>query len=300
MIELPDIKNIDIDLKAELLATILYERYQLSLNQIVINSFFWHQRPGRNDVVGWNEERYSERIDGQIITLESSRESLYDSLPEGLFIDLDKEINDDKVAVTSDDAEMHGRKILLPFQQLFFWLSILVEINSQYLEENVINIVIKKLGVERYSLLSNKINRTLISISPYLNIIVGNLTLTQGILSFLLEVEVEIYYCKIRIYELPASIIKQLGSARIRKDFCLGNIYNEGTKELIIKLNKLKPDEILGYLPAGSLRLHLEDEILPYLLPLEVPYTIEIAADNMFKGCVTDNGNYLLGYTFTI
>ncbi|MBK7407694.1 MAG: hypothetical protein IPJ40_06185 [Saprospirales bacterium] len=82
--KLPNITGLPFDVRAEVLAMLIAERFDLSTEQLLYNPAWWHQRPGRGDVVELTED-FSNRLETKLVCIETSREGLFDLLPESCF-----------------------------------------------------------------------------------------------------------------------------------------------------------------------------------------------------------------------
>ena len=301
MINLPELKKFNIDLKAEPLAILLIDTYNLEINQILLDTFMWHQRPARKDVIAWNTESFSHRLEKQLISLESSRESLFDTLPESIFFNPGSRIEtEDSHVVTVSEEEENGRKFLLPYQQLFFWLKVLIEQNSIKSEEEVHLKCQHLFGDNQFKHLPEIQKNTLLGISPFLEEIIGDWELTGQFLSYFLDLEVEIKVGTAPNYILPVEAIKTLGNCTLGSNFVIGNLFIDGVNEIIILFKHLKPSEIHDLLPNEVIRKLLEDSLLPYILPIETPYSITLEPEFSNNGFCLSSENNLLGYTLSL
>ena len=72
------------DIRAEVLARILAEKYNLSTEQLLFQPKSFFQRWGRRDVLEISEG-HSFKLDKETLLLEVCREGMFDTLPESIF-----------------------------------------------------------------------------------------------------------------------------------------------------------------------------------------------------------------------
>jgi len=294
------------DIRAEVLARILAEKYNLSTEQILFQPKNYFQRWGRRDVLEI-AEGHSFKLDKTTLLLEVCREGMFDTLPESIFFHPEDKYGDslDRVKKLSEQ-EAAGRQFLLPFEQLFYWLRLENE-NREFRAENEIEQwwqTILSTSTDMYSplkdtLLDEEQKAILIQLLPHLPDIVGNWTLTEQWLSLFLKTAIRIVELSPPQYTLPEHLQTRLGSGLLGQDFVIGTTFSDGIPSIQILIEGLTADTIGAYLPSGKNRILLEEELLKILLPIETPYDISLKLNRPSKEFQvgTSSNNSILGYT---
>ncbi len=304
--DLIDIGKLSFDMRAEVLARLLTNKHDLSIEQILFKPKNHFQRLGVRDVLSVSKD-FSFNLDKETLWIDVSREGIFDILPESIFFPLDDDYFDDNVSQAKklNEAEATARQFLLPFEQLFYWL----RIENEYREYNIENHISKwwqstLFASDDYSPFKNsnlaeEIESILIHILPHLNDIVGNWLLTEQWLSFLLNTSIKILTAPPIEYALPENLQKRLGNGTIGQDFIIGNTFFDGIPSIKIFIKDLTPTTLTDYLLGSVKRKLLAEELLSILLPLETPYEIIIdfkTQSNSFQ-IEKSHDNSILGYT---
>ena len=77
MKNLPNIQELPLDMRAEVLARLLSQQYDLGTEQVLFQPKDYFQRQGRRDVLGL-AKGYSPRMDKDILEIGVSREGFFD------------------------------------------------------------------------------------------------------------------------------------------------------------------------------------------------------------------------------
>jgi type VI secretion system protein ImpH len=291
------------DIRAEVLARLLSEKHDLSLEQILFRPRDFFQRWGRRDVLEVSEG-YSSKMEKTTICLDVCREGLFDILPDGLFLHPDDPYPDNKAqSLALSEQESAARKFLLPFEQLFFWLAIENEFR-EYESENQLETWWQQYLSDEYSTfdksqLNDKQKEIYEQLAPHLPDIVGNWSLTEEWLSLLLKTKISLQEVPPKVYDLPEVVQKRMGEGVLGQDFVIGSTFSDGIPIVQISIKGLTPDNLHDYLNQGDQRELIENELLPIFLPIETPYEISIGVktqSTFFKLCQNSN-NAVLGYT---
>ena len=137
MEDLVNSSRLPFDIRGEVLGRLLLEHYDLSVEQVLFRPGRFHQRWGRRDVLEVSED-FSFTLDKKTLWIDLCREGLYDILPESLFLHPDEKYPDNVAkseALTEQEAA--ARKLLLPFEQLFYWLRLENEIEEKRVEDQL-------------------------------------------------------------------------------------------------------------------------------------------------------------------
>lgn len=292
------------DIRAEVLARLLAEKYDLSIEQVLFQPRNYFQRWGRRDVLEVSEG-YSYTLDKATICLDVCREGLLDILPDGLFSQPDGPYPDNVAKSQAlSKQEAAARKLLFPFEQLFYWL----RLENEYREHNAGRQLEawwqNLLSGEGYAPLSDSAlnadqKEILTHLLPHLPDIVGNWPLTEQWLSIILQTSVRLREAPLGHYDLPESVQKRMGEGVLGQDFVIGRTYSDGIPGLQISIAGLTPETLSGYLEEGKQRKLLEDELLPLFLPVETPYDIslELKEQSTYFKLGQAFNHAVLGYT---
>ena len=307
MDNLPLPSQLPFDIRAEVFARLLAEQYGLKTHQILFKPTQYFQRWGRKDVLDISEG-YSGRLDKDTICLEISQESMYDALPEGLFLHPDDRYADDLERVRKlSEQEAAARTFLLPFEQLFYWLRLENEFREADLEANIEDWW-QQQSLRVQHITPSKDAETLereaikILMLPYLTEIVGNWSMASQWLSLFLKTEVQVNEIPPPNYDLSEAQQKRLGEGILGEDFILGNTFSDGIPSVQILLHHLTAENVSQFLPCGKQRMLLEEELLSLLLPVETHYEIELGVETASTDFYLDNAQNcnILGYTTTL
>ncbi len=295
------------DIRAEVVARMLAEQYDLKIHQILFKPTQYFQRWGRKDVLDISDG-YSGRLDKNTICLEISQESMYDALPEGLFLHPEDRYADDLERVKKlSEQEAAARTFLLPFEQLFYWLRLENEFREADLESNIENWWQQQI-LRAHHITPSDDAETLekeaikLLMLPYLTEIVGNWATASQWLSLFLKTDVQVLPIPPPNYALSEAQQKRMGEGILGEDFILGKTFSDGIPAVQILLHYLSPENIRNFLPCGKQRILLEEELLALLLPIETHYEIELGVETPSTEFYLDNARYsnVLGYTTTI
>lgn len=303
MEDLGNIAKMPFDIRAEVLARLLAEKEELTVEQLLFRPCNYFQRWGRSDVLEISDD-YSFNLEKTIYNFDVSREGLYDILPDSLFLHPDEPYPDEVAKSEAlSEQEAAARKFLLPFDQLFYWLRIENE-QREHQVELQIEYWWQKLLVEKgspidYSRLDTHQKELITFLLPYITDIIGDWTLTAQWLSLILNTSVQIEEVPPTLFVLPEKIKTRLGSGLLGQDFVLGDSFSDGIPGVQIKIEELLPDTLSNYLIDGKDRLLLEEELLPLFLPIETPYNIRLGLkmESTYFKLERKSNREILGYT---
>jgi type VI secretion system protein ImpH len=297
------IDQLPFDMRAEVLARLVADKYNLQTEQVLVHPQKYYQRWGRKDILSISEE-HSVLLDKDTLMLDVSREGLFDALPESIFLHPDDKYRDYIHRVNKlTEQEAHARKFLLPFEQMFYWLRLENEQREAY-GETQLETWWQHLLIDGYTPFSNsKLDEDqlemLTQMLPYLHDIVGNWSLTEQWLTVFLKTNVLIFEMPPRDYELPVELQKRLDDGVLGQDFVIGTHFSDAIPTIKICINDLTPNTLGEFLEGGRRRLVLENELLSLLLPIETPYDVElnlkIQNDDFYLGEFHDSA--ILGFT---
>ena len=300
--KLPVSSKLPFDIRAEVLARQIAEGFDMNTEQILIRPVYFHQRPGRRDVTEVSED-YSERLEKPLIALEVSREGLFDTLPEHLFLHPEDNYPDDTYKVKALTVqEDEARTFLAPFEQLFFWLQIENE-QREYATEQTLEEWWSQLLIDTSAQgLSDRQRKIMVQLLPFLPEIIGNWTLTAQWLSLIMEQEIAIMEVPPPVYQLPGELTLRLGEGFLGQNFVIGETFSDGIPSIEIFFGEMDATALVEMLPEGGKRKSFETEILDFLLPADTPYSIKFKTTDYTEKMSIEVGSVtnVLGYSTVI
>ncbi|MRT94771.1 hypothetical protein [Ancylomarina sp. 16SWW S1-10-2] len=287
-----DINVMPFNLKAEIIANLLYDRGVSSENVMIhFNSAF--NRPFRRDVekvqLGIDEERDQ-------LTLFLSRNGIYDLLPEGLIHERNEGSGRDDIQrlihlhQKQKREEKEARKFFKPFENELFGMSVRIEQQEVALLKNqdhqFQNFLVRFWDIN--SGLSESQKQFLLKIAPLAYSLKGNIAKICKVLQVFLGKTVK---HNRKLICIKSENREQERGIILGRNFIAGNATEE-LPMIQFQIEGVEEDEIVDYLKGGSIYKFIE-EFLEYLLPVE--YELEI-------NCKTDkeslpNGFGVLGYS---
>lgn len=278
MKNLPNIQELSLDIRAEVLARLLAQQHDLGTEQVHFQPKDYFQRRGRRDVLGLTGA-YSQHLDKDVLEIDVSREGFFDILPESIFFHPnDGYATQLTKAQALAEQEANARKFLLPFEQLFYWLRLDNETYEARIEDRLADWWLNLEGVDMGETdLTDRQQAILHQMLPHLSNIVGNWSLTAQWLELLLSKKIEIAEKAPPQYPLPDEVQKRLGDGILGEDFVIGTTFCDGLPSLNIILKGLTSGELADYMPEGAARDILENTLLSWLLPVETPYDIVLS-----------------------
>ena len=287
-----DLNAMPFNLKAEIIANLLYDRGVSSENLMIeMNSAF--NRPFRRDVekakMGMDEE-------WEQLSLFLSRNGIYDLLPEGIVHERNEGSGRENIQELiqrhqkEKREEKEARKFFKPFENELFRMLVKIEQQEVSLLKNqdqqFQNILVQFWGINNE--LSEAQKQFLLKITPLANSLKGNIDKICKVLQVALGKSVS--------YKKELICLKRENPSRsegliLGKNFVVGN----ATEELPLinfQISEVKDDEIKEYLVGGSM-YNFIIELLEYLLPVEYELEINCETDQDFLSV----GFGVLGYS---
>lgn len=300
-----EIENISDDIRAEVMANELLESKTVFQNEITISNQGQFSRAYRSDILGavildnnYDKEEY--------LNIQLSRDSIYDSLPEGFTHSL-KENNADKSVQQMIREHKHQKKQETEARNFF-----------NPLENEIFHYKTKIEGVERdflYKLNSGKpleffydfwglppiypavLVSKFIQLLPYAYKIVGNIDLACRCLSNIIGEKIQ--YQTTSSKELSAEgeqII--LGENRLGIDFISGKNYTDYSMNLTIEIGPIINSPFHNYINEGDVKKFI-DCFCEHFFPMEVEVKIFLLINHEIEA-FNFNNQPVLGYTTQI
>lgn len=281
--------NYDIDFKAEVMAAEMIE-HGLDADRIMILLSGGSRRSFRNDVT-LIEEELSEYDHKEYTLITTSREGIYDMLPEGLFHQPTphKNAKTGKEIIKSikqrRQEEINARKFFLPFETTINYLRMQMALYENRLDKrshynDIVNIFASKWEIFQY--LDARQSNIFILLIPILHNLRDDLDAIKTILEamFLLPVTIAIQP------QLPLQpnnpAVSVLGNSALGIDLTTGNMrFDTGEDEIHITVYCGKNSMLQRFMP-GSNDEKILQLLYDYLLPahLDITTTYELDASD--------------------
>lgn len=291
------------DIRAEVLARLIAERYDLSKEQLLVRHRNYFQRQGRKEVLEISDG-FSDSLEKTMVCLDISREGLFDILPEDIFL------HPDEIYATNltrsqalTEQEVFARKLFYPLEQLFFYMGLENECKEHELENQLETIwqqyIPDSVSIFKGSSLDDDQKAIIKYLIPYLPEIIGNWPLTEQWLSMIMKTPILLKEIPFISHDLPEEVQKRVGGILLGQDFILGNQFSDGLPILHLLIEDLTPDNIADFLEDGVQRKLLEEELLSIFLPIETSYEIRLGlkTQSTFFKLEHDADNSILGFT---
>ncbi len=304
-IEHYNLNEISTDYKAAVLAAELIEK-GIPADQVFIWPVGGGVRSFSKDIV--SVEKYTSESGFQdMICIKSSREGLYDMLPEGLFHQHTPYAATTRPTDIIDQIKKHreeerdARKFFLPFEAEINFLRVVTEIyenrvDKKHTYEDLINIF--KPQWEIFDYLNLHQGNIFLHTIPLIASTRGNLSFFENILQLLLELPVKVYTRPLPATASHSPVTCVLGECSLGIDLFPGASFDEGVDEIVIEFGPLKAAEAASLLP----RSHNETIVqllTRYCLPAESEIRIDLLLEKEEQTVLLqkESVNDILGHT---
>lgn len=302
------VNSLPFDLKAEVVVASILEDIQASQEvNYFVNPLSQFKRSYRKDIVS-SEIMDFEYDARQFLKIDLSRDGIYDTLPEGILHVRQfnhKDVSADEMAKHYQERkkeEESARLFFLPFENEFFEHSMdrerrekryLLNLNG----EKPIDFMFEFWGIEKS--LPQSLAAKFIRLIPYIYEIVGNVSLTEICLTYLINEKVSITVQDFKEISQNSEAI-QLGENSLGIDLICGNTYLDQTIPMDVKIGPIINSEFSAYLNQGSMHQFLQ-LFYEYIFPMEVEITTTLEIeDKKQKFNIEENNNPILGITTRI
>nr|WP_315026267.1 type VI secretion system baseplate subunit TssG [uncultured Chryseobacterium sp.] len=269
------IRNLNYDIRAEVIINDLQIQHDNNQEQYVIQKEGQFSRAYRFDVL--DAQVADDNDSSQILCLKLSRDSMYDTLPEGISHapknDHPEKDVDDMISEYNEQKknQKSARLFFQPFENEFFRYGVETEnFESNFLSalnsSNVSDIFYNFWNISKGfpPLLISKFIRLL----PFAYKIVGNIPLAAHILSILLEEKVEVRDRDYQEYtDINQSVL--LGNTRLGIDSITGIRYDDYSRHLNIKIGPLEQSSFMDFIDEGS-KKRFVNLFYEHFLPIEI------------------------------
>ncbi|WP_322545186.1 hypothetical protein [Elizabethkingia miricola] len=290
------------DIKAEVIINNLQENYAITSEQYIIQKEGQFSRTYRFDIL---DAQLTEST--QIVSLNLSRDSIYDVLPEGISHAPKKDSSGKDVDVMIKECheqKKHGKLARLffqPFENEFFQYGVAIEnFESTFLSglnDSIVPNIFRNFW-NMSSSLPHSLVAKFIRLLPYSYKIVGNISLATHILSVLLDEHIEVSDRNYHKYTDESQAIL-LGNMCLGLDSISGTCYNDYSQHLDIKIGPLK-SSLIDFISEGNKKKIIE-MYYEYFFPIEVEVnTIIMLSEDKQKFKFNDTEASFLGYNTSI
>lgn len=256
-----EINSISYDIRAEIIVNELIESSALASDEIVISNAGQFSRSYRSDVLGAlvQDDNYSKQ---DCLTLNLSRDSMYDALPEG-FVHSLKENNADKSVRQmikehkyQKKQENEARNFFTPFEnEIFHYRTKIESVERDFLYKlngsKPLEFFYDFWGLphDYPSVLVSKF----IQLLPYTYKIVGDIDLSCKCLASIIEEKVQYSITSSKEYSDEREQIS-LGENRLGVDFICGNNYMDYSLNVTIEIGPLINKSFENYIHDGKIK----------------------------------------------
>ncbi|MBS1777581.1 MAG: hypothetical protein JSS64_15045 [Bacteroidetes bacterium] len=271
-------KTDSFDLRAEIIAAELIEN-GADPKRVLIKADGASYRSKRLDVTNQQEQEDEALIVSEYLVLHTSRDGLYDSLPQGLFHQAAPPKNANEYEVLDyfkqhRKEEKNARKFFLPFETAINEFSISIahaELTAQI--QNKRSPLAQRLQVywNIFGLLNDKQAKYLIELLPIFYKLRNNEKATEEIMTLLLEVPVKLSLSNnIQNTELiSTSSANQFGQT-LGADFILGDtLFASDEVEIVLTLGPISKRKATTFLDPKHNNYQLLHTLCDYLLPAQ-------------------------------
>ncbi|HEX5150747.1 MAG TPA: hypothetical protein VFW07_04835 [Parafilimonas sp.] len=281
--------NYDIDFKAEVIAAEMVES-GLNPDRILILLAGAMKRTFRPDVTSVEEE-LSEYDHKEYTVITTSREGIYDMLPEGLFHDATSHKN----ARTQEEIikgikqrrqeEINARKFFLPYETTINFLRMQMALYENRLDkrshyDELVSIFSDQWEIFQY--LDTRQANIFLLLIPILHNLRSDLNAAETIFEVMFLLPVSISLQDQLPFQLPESFTSKLGSSLLGVDLTTGNInYDVAENEIHVAI-QCSEIKILQTFMEGGINKRILELLCDYFLPvhLDVVTTFNLDTSN--------------------
>lgn len=279
-----DINNFHTDYKAAVLAAELVEA-GFDINRLFIWPSGSARRNFSKDVL--NVEWYAP--DGgykNYLCIKSSREGLYDMLPEGLFHASVPYSSTRTTEELIDQIKLHkeqekqARKFFLPLEAEINMFRVLIELHENKIDKkNIYNDLVEifRPGWEIFELLDQQQANIFLHLIPLLHEAKGDLVRLEQVVTLMLGWPVKVTTGMAGVWLGDGGSI--LGESKLGIDLVAGNTFLEGDEEVTITIGPVSVTDALQLMPGERLE-QVVKWLVGYFVPGDVSTRMEVEIIN--------------------
>lgn len=286
------------DLKAETLITEILEKTNLGEDNFLIKNASTFSRSFRRDIIDVKNDTSSD-----LLTLNLSRNGLYDHLPEGLFHSKksNKIVSYAAFRKKQKKEEQDARLFFAPLENEFFYQRLKIEKNERELLYNFSNLKDDFL-LEFWNLecdMPKEFALKLIKILPYSHKIAGDYELTRLSLEKILGVNVK-FKKKLRNTLKLEKNKKQQKEQQLGIDMVLNSLDKEVFYPYIeAEIGPINETKIAKYLTKDGILKFIE-KFYSYFIPLEMEVVTKFVVDKVDGFVLSNSESPIIGISTKI
>lgn len=295
-----DIQELNMDLKAEVIASALIQR-GVHPDQLIIQPKGCSQRSYRKEVSNYYTQQ-SDYDNTEYLYLETHRDGFYDALPESIFHQPTRGRTEKNKFEVIDEIKLHraeenaARKFFLPIEQEYTGIKTLLHILEDEFEKNSSNSKLIHIFSEHWPILK-KLDTyhayVFLRIIPLIHTIRNNFELASKTIRLILGIPVEIQFYKPGKIN-ARSFLFDLGGSVLGMDSTVGADVYDGEYDLKINIGPLKDRDLPDYLIGGKYETII-DELLDYFIGANYVCHKEILIDPLEKQFTLVPGKVIMG-----
>ena len=296
-----DVINVNalFDIRVESLANALLDRdAQYSLDQVIVEPMGNGRRRSGLDVEEVRRKHYD---DEEVLLLKINRKGIFDTLPQGLFIDTDPSKYDTPKKRTRavQQQTKDARKMFLPFEQAIFHSRITADRMEQGLTERFPDFVREIWGLDAFSdVLDQRQIFLLCYLLPEAQRVVGDWQLTEAVFAAVLRKPVTLKWTEPMVFKNPKQPAGREADMHLGFNIVLGDTFKDDSPTLEVHIKQVTYEQLNGYLPGGGKMNMIEKLLYSYFLPLEVNVVTKVFPTDDAWGSELDR--VLLGYNLLL
>ncbi len=292
----------DIYIEAFVAELIQNTSLDLRPDQVFVNHQGNKQRRARKDILKVNLEENWENGTIEKLSIDTSREGIYDLLPEMLFLNpnFEEEEKDTEKARLIQSQIESARKFFHPIEQAIFQLRLLISLREREICNSFPqNWIMKLWGLQAWaSLLTKSQSETLMFFLTHIHEIRDHPQKLTPVLKSLLRKQVNVLVSPSGKHTIPEEDIMLLNKQNLGDDTIIGESFQDGIPRLEIQISGIEPGELGLFFPGGTLRELLEKVIYPFGLSLEWEVSTELfCVEETSAFYLTKQHESILGYT---
>lgn len=295
-----DIREFDLDLKAEVIAASLIQK-GIPDDRIVVQFKGTAQRSYRKDVSAFYT-LLSDYDNTEYLYLETHRDGFYDALPENIFHQPTRGRTEKNKYEVIDEIRKHraeekaARKFFLPLEQEYMSIRTLLHLLEDDFEKNSDNSRLIGIFSEHWPILK-KLDTyhayIFLRIIPLIHSIRNNFELASKTISLVLGVPVSIELYKPGKMN-ARSFLFDLGGCVLGMDSTVGTDVFDGEYDLKVNIGPLNEYTIQDFVTGGKYET-VVDELLDYFIGANYLYHKELLIDELEKQFTLEPEKVILG-----
>ncbi|RFM25605.1 type VI secretion system baseplate subunit TssG [Deminuibacter soli] len=252
-------------------------------------------------------EQFMPEQGDDMICIKSSREGLYDMLPEGLFHQGTAYSTTTSIIHMVDQIKQHRqeeketRLFFLPFEAEMNFLRIVTELYENRVDKkntyaDLVNIFRPQWEIFRY--LNLQQSNAFLHFIPLLSETRGDFAFFGNMLSLLLQLDVTVRLQPQPPVAAAAGTGSRLGESALGIDLFAGKGFNDGSDEVVIEIGPLTAAQAAGFLP-GTASSQVVNLLAGYCLPADLDVRVNLLLEKTARemDMSEHSHNNVLGYT---